>query len=111
MEYLGDYYLPADSPLIDAGSVTNAGLAGLYHYTTQTDQSRELTTPLDLSFHYVAVDGTGKPMDTDSDGFADYVEDANGNGIVDSGETDWSDSNDYGLRVLITHPRARSILP
>jgi hypothetical protein len=30
----------------------------------------------------------GLPVDTDGDGLADYLEDANGNGVVDTGETD-----------------------
>lgn len=29
------------------------------------------------------------PIDTDGDGIPDYVEDANGNGVVDANETDW----------------------
>ncbi len=41
---LGDFYLPTNSLLIDAGSVTNASLLGLYHYTTTTNQVKEGTT-------------------------------------------------------------------
>ena len=53
---LGRYYLPANSPLIDSGSVSDAAQAGLYHYTTQTNQTKELNTRVDIGYHAVAVD-------------------------------------------------------
>jgi hypothetical protein len=47
------------------------------------------------------------PTDTDGDGLPDYLEDKNGNGIVDSGETNWQSydslnglSGTPGLQVL-----------
>jgi hypothetical protein len=107
---LGNYYLPTSSLLIDAGSRT-ADLAGLYHFTTQTDQTKETTSTVDIGYHYVALDGNGNPVDTDSDGIPDYLEDANGNGIVDSGETDWQSASDPGLKVIITRPKNGSVLP
>jgi len=64
----------------------------MYHYTTSTSQTKELTSRLDISFHYLAT-ANGVPIDTDSDGVPDYQEDANGNGSVDSGETDWQSYN------------------
>jgi len=86
--YLGAYYYPTNdgmlSTLINAGSrcATNAGL---YHFTTQSNQSKEANSMVDIGFHYVA-----SPMDTDGDGLADYVEDRNGNGIWDQAtETRW----------------------
>jgi len=98
---LGEFYYPSTGAstsltnLIDAGSVTNAALAGLYHYTTQTSQTKEANTALDIGFHYVALDGNGNPLDYDGDGLPDYFEDRNGNGAYDSssGETDWQSSN------------------
>lgn len=51
---LGAYYLPTNSPFIDAGSVL-ASEAGLYHHTTQVEQRKEAGSTNDLSFHYVAV--------------------------------------------------------
>ena len=76
-------------------SARAASAAGLYHYTTTTDQVKEGTTWVDAGFHYVAVNGQGQPIDTDGDGLPDYFEDRNGNGVYDSsqGETDWNTSN------------------
>jgi hypothetical protein len=107
---LGRYYQPTNSALIDAGS-TNADLLGLYHYTTTTNQVKETNSIVDIGYHSVAVDTNGNPVDTDSDGFPDYLEDANGNGAVNSGETDWQSATDVGLRVIITRPKAGVIIP
>jgi len=114
---LGEFYYPSTGAstsltnLIDAGSVTNAALAGLYHYTTQTSQTKEANTALDIGFHYVALDGNGNPNDYDTDGLPDYFEDRNGNGSVDSGETDWRSATDLGLKVWITEPKSNSNIP
>jgi len=111
---LGDYYLPTTGTnlarLINAGSTT-ADTVGLYHYTTTTNQVKETNSPVDIGYHYLAVDGDGEPIDTDGDDIPDYLEDANGNGAVDSGETDWEDAGDLGLKVWITRPRSGSIIP
>jgi hypothetical protein len=106
---LGNFYLPSDSVLKDAGSLTNAALAGLYHHTTQTNQVAETTNHLDIAYHYIACDANGNPVDTDGDGIPDYFEDANGNGVVDSAETDWNSASDLGLKVLILRPRPGSL--
>ena len=84
---LGDWYLPTNSVLIDAGS-QSAAAAGLYHHTTTTNQVKDSST-VDIGVHYVAVDGTGLPVDTDGDGLPDYWEDVNGNGTADGGEASW----------------------
>ncbi len=90
---LGRWY-QSSTNFINKGSRT-ADLAGLYHYTTQTNQVKETNSVVDIGFHYVAVNASGLPYDFDGDGIPDYVEDANGNGTVDAGETEW--------RVVITN--------
>ena len=85
---LGNFYLSSGSPLINHGSVT-ADQVGLYHFTTQTTQVKETNSIVDIGYHYVAVDGNGIPIDTNGDGIPDYLEDTNGNGLVDIGETSW----------------------
>jgi hypothetical protein len=72
---------------------------------------KETNSVVDIGYHYVALNTNGLPLDTDGDGFPDYLEDANGNGVVDSGETDWQSASDLGLKVLITRPRAGGIIP
>jgi len=87
---LGDYYQTNNSPLIDQGSAT-ADQLGLYHFTTQTNQVKEANSTVDIGYHYVAVDVYGMPDNVDGDGTPDYLEDANGNGLVDNGEDSWTD--------------------
>jgi hypothetical protein len=91
--FFGNYYMPTTTPLYGAGSTT-AGALGLYHYTTRVDQTKEgddtAKANVNIGVHYVAADlTTGLPKDSDGDGIPDYVEDANGNGVVDANETDW----------------------
>ncbi len=53
---LGGYYIPTTATsLIDAGSQSAAD-AGLYHYTTTTDNVKEQNGIVDIGFHYVAVE-------------------------------------------------------
>jgi hypothetical protein len=106
---LGDFY-QVSTNFLDMGNVT-ADVTGLYHFTTLTNQVKETNSLVDIGYHYVAVNGSGQPVDTDGDGTPDYLEDANGNGGVDSGETDWQSATDMGLKVWITRPRNGSILP
>jgi len=108
--WLGNFYLPTNSPFIDKASFTNSALIGMYHFTTLTNQTKEMTNPLDCGFHYVAVTN-GIPIDTDGDGTIDVVEDLNGDGSVNSGETDWQSGTDTGLKVLITKPKSGGGLP
>ena len=51
------------------------------------------------------------PFDYDGDGIPDYLEDRNGNGVTDTGETNWQDPNDLGLKVWITEPKNNSNIP
>jgi len=112
--WLGNFYLPSTSTLIDA-DVMAASTVGLNHFTTQSaDNSEESSSAVDIGYHYVGVNSSGNPIDTDGDGRPDYLEDANGNGTLDSGETDWhypTGVNDLGLRVIITEPKRNANLP
>jgi hypothetical protein len=108
---LGYYYYPTTSPLINADTSTNADQVGLYHYTTTTNQVKEANSYLDIGFHYIAFGTNGLPVDTTGCGTPDYLRDANGNGVVDSGELSWTNAADLGLNVIITRPKNNSILP
>jgi hypothetical protein len=65
--FLGDHYLPTNSPYLGAGSTT-ADQVGLYWYTTQTNQVPQGTSQVDLGYHYRATDSNGNPIDDDGDG-------------------------------------------
>ncbi|HTV43496.1 MAG TPA: LamG-like jellyroll fold domain-containing protein [Candidatus Sulfotelmatobacter sp.] len=86
--FFGNFYLPPDSPLLQKGS-TNANFLGLYHFTTQTNQSIEGTNIVDIGVHYVATDANGNPLDSNGDGIQDYLEDPLGNGLPYDG-TNWA---------------------
>jgi hypothetical protein len=94
---LGTYYLPSVSSLINAGSryATNAGLK---YYTVLTNQTIEGSTKVDIGLHYISISNIS-PLDSDTDGVADYIEDYNGNGYLDSGESSpvLSDTDNDGL--------------
>lgn len=83
---LGEFYHYWTS-LVDKGS-RGADAAGLYHNTVRTNQLKETNSVVDIGFHYVAADEEG-PLDTDDDGIAGYLEDRNGNGVRDAGESDY----------------------
>jgi len=83
------YYLPAlESALTDKGS-RPASAAGLFHYTTRRNQTKEAVSTVDIGLHYPAFQD-GRPMDTDGDGMNDSAEDTNGDGLTSSGETGWT---------------------
>lgn len=97
---LGNFYLPTNSTLINTGSVTAPNIA-LYHYSTQTTQTKEASSQVDIGYHYVAVDGNGLPLDSDSDGLVDYLEDANGDGSFNGNDLgDWSSADPDGDGVF-----------
>src|SRR5437867_2494848 len=82
---LGDYYQPANSILLNAGS-QSAAASGLYHYTTTTNQAKEAGSTVDIGLHWIALDAQNQPMDTDRDQLADYFEDQNGDGVFNGSD-------------------------
>ncbi|HBA85189.1 MAG TPA: hypothetical protein DCZ95_13960 [Verrucomicrobia bacterium] len=89
----GSNYLNQGVGLVDVGSASADALS-LYHFTTAVDQHKETNSQVDIGFHYAA------PGDADNDGLNDFIEDANGNGVADAGECNWSgddDSDNDGL--------------
>ena len=96
---LGRFYQPTNSGLLNKGTQT-AAQVGLYYHTVTTNQNEELNTAVDFGFHYVAVDQNGNPLDSDGDGLADYLEDRNGNGSLDAGETSTNDFYNGTLPTL-----------
>jgi len=75
--WLGSFYQPTNSLLINAGSVA-ANQLGLQHFTTQTNQTTESNSVVDIGYHYVAVDTNGIPL-KDTNGVPFYIEDGNVN--------------------------------
>jgi hypothetical protein len=92
VSWLGSYYLTNSNALVDKGDRT-ADQLGLYHFTMLASQIKETNSVVDIGYHYVATDMNGNPLDYDGDGIPDYLEDANGNGVVDNGETSWTNYN------------------
>ncbi len=87
--WFGIFYLPTNSSLIQAGDLAASRL-GLYHFTTQTNQEVDGTNLVTIGYHYVGTDTNGNPLDSNGDGIPDYLEDANGDGLVDNGEANWA---------------------
>jgi hypothetical protein len=85
---LGRFYLPANSALTNKAS-QSATNVGLYHFTCTTNQVKETNSTADIGFHYIALSTTNTVADTDAEGLPDYVEDADGDGIVDTAESSW----------------------
>jgi plastocyanin len=89
----GNHYLPTTTALYHAGSRT-ADDAAFHQYTTRTDQIKEgdefpTGHNVSIGLHFVATTNASGivPKDSDNDGIPDFIEDANGNGTVDSDET------------------------
>ncbi len=101
----GRYYLPNSTPLFGGGSRSPAD-AGLYHYTTRTNQVKEGEEPsphmVNIGLHYIATAGprSSQPKDSDGDGIADYVENWHGDGNYSAHtdtETDWHQTMTDGI--------------
>ena len=105
---LGKYYQSSGSPLINFGSRA-ADFAGLYHFTTTTNQVKETNSLVDIGLHYVALNGQGQPMDSNADGVPDYQSDISGNGMSESGEIVWYPLPPFN--VIITVPNPNAVLP
>lgn len=105
---LGEYY-QSSTTLANYGSQT-ADSAGLYHYTTLTANTKDSST-VDIGYHYVSLDAYDNPNDDDGDGVPDYIEDADGDNVLDSGETNWTVATDLGLFVRITRPSSQVDVP
>jgi len=109
----GSNYLPASATsLINQGSRTAAS-AGLFHHTTsKIVATREAATQVDIGLHYAAVGSDGKPLDSDTDDIPDYLEDKNGNGTTDTGETSFTNadtdgdllSDGFEVNLALTNP-------
>lgn len=63
---LGVFYQATNSPLVDKGSVT-ADVVGLCNFTTQTNQTEEAMSVIDIGYHYIALDQYGNILDSDDD--------------------------------------------
>ena len=92
----GDYYQPGTSPLINAGSQL-ADAAGLLHHTVLATGPPEGTASsvsmVDIGLHYPAVGSAeGGLLDSDWDGIPNVLEDQNGNGTTEAGESAWKAS-------------------
>jgi hypothetical protein len=97
------------SPPTSADPVTFAYSGYLNHFDGALDDIRIYNRA--LSSPEMAALANTVTTDKDGDGIPDYLEDANGNGTVDWGETDWNSATDTGLKVLITRPKNNSIIP
>ena len=108
------YYASSMTSLIDKGSCL-ASNVGLYHFTTATNQVKEAGSRVDIGLHYVALNASGSPLDLDTptpDGIPDYLEDQNGDGLCNAGETDWTstDSDGDGLNDYLEMVRGMNPL-
>ena len=91
--YFGTFYQPTNSPLIGEGS-TAANLVGLYYFTTQTNQTLDADSRVDIGYHYVATDQYGNPLATFGDEIPDYLDDPNGNGLPNWWELEYFGNTD-----------------
>ena len=101
------FYYPTNGGTSSLTNLFNTGSrsatnAGLYHFTTTTNQVKEAGSVVDIGFHYVALNASSQPADTDGDGLADYAEDRNGNGAGTDDPYSWTsaDTNGDGLGDL-----------
>ena len=65
--------MPPGSLLIDAGD-SLARTNGLYHFTTQTNQTEEADSIVDIGYHYIALDQFGNVRDANDNNLPDWWE-------------------------------------
>jgi hypothetical protein len=80
---LGSFYQWTGGPELTNGSTTAANL-GLYHYTVLTSDAIEGSNTVSRGYHYVAVGAGDLPLDSNDDGYPDYLQDSNGSGTNDT---------------------------
>jgi hypothetical protein len=104
---LGKYYVTGTA-LVNGSRLASA--ASLYHFTTETNQTKEGGSQVNVGFHYVALDSENQPFDFEPDGLADYLEDTTGNGLFGTGDlSDYrnkdsdGDGLDDGFEYSATH--------
>ena len=91
---LGHYYYPASGSAYSLTNLINSGSTwatnvGLYYFTTTTNQAPEGVSRVDIGLHYAALGAGGMPIDANTNGVADYLEDGDGNGLGDGWEVQY----------------------
>jgi hypothetical protein len=96
---LGNFYLPTTvTALIDTGSRL-ASAAGLYHFTSFANNTKEATGQVNIGSHYLSL-SAGRPADFNTDGVSDFIADRNGDGVEDDDEMPWTSANNGSLAIL-----------
>lgn len=91
--------VPAKSVQLE-GKIINGMAFSLYGGSAGWDAAGKYSVLSQVSF-----------PDADGDGIPDYLEDRNGNGSVDTAETDWTSASDLGFSVRIDQPKSNPISP
>jgi len=86
---LGAYYQAINGPLLTNGN-TYASNLDLYYYTVTTTEAVEGTNIVSRGYHYVALGTNGLPLDTDTNGIPNYLENSSLSGLLDPGQSLWS---------------------
>jgi hypothetical protein len=101
---LGNFYLPATATaLLHSGSRSQAGQAGMYHFTSLTNNTKQQNLQLNIGPAYLALDSNGNPFDSNAggpDGVPDFIADRNGDGTEEGDETPWATLNNGTLALL-----------
>jgi hypothetical protein len=104
---LGRFYLPSTATALLGQGSRSAGLAGLWHFTSLTsNQKQAAQSQVNIGPAYLALDSNGNPVDSNSDGIADFIADRNGDGTQDADEMPWSSANTGSLAILSPLPNS-----
>jgi hypothetical protein len=108
---LSRFYLPTNSVLVNTGSVNNAALKGMYWHSSFTNGTWEGNSQLNIGLMFIAVTN-GVAVDSDGEGLASYLEDANGNGTTETTETSFNniDTDGDGVNDYIEYLQGRNPL-